>query len=100
MTNGLIAGNFNGIITTNTYNSRLQPITISAATTGTGGQTVLSLSHDFHVSNGDNGNVFQIMNNRDNNRTQNFTYDVLNRIKSAATQGTTGGTCWGQMFDT
>src|SRR6266436_6699354 len=39
MTNGLIAGNFNGIITTNTYNSRLQPITISAATTGTGGQT-------------------------------------------------------------
>ncbi len=97
MTNGL-TGNFNGIVTTNTYNSRLQPITLSAATTGSGGQTVLSLSYDFHLGNGDNGNVFQIVNNRDNNRTQNFTYDALNRIKTAATQGTTGTTCWGQMF--
>ena len=42
--------------------------------------------------------MFQIVNNRDNNRTQNFTYDALNRIKTAATQGTSGSTCWGQMF--
>jgi hypothetical protein len=38
------------------------------------------------------------VNNRDNNRTQNFTYDELNRIKTAATQGTTGPYCWGQRF--
>jgi len=49
MTNGLVTGTLNGIITTNTYNKRLQPITLSAATTGTGGQTVLSLSYDFHL---------------------------------------------------
>ena len=46
----------------------------------------------------DNGNVFKITNGKDANRNQNFTYDALNRIKTAATQGTTGATCWGQMF--
>ncbi|MBI1748487.1 MAG: RHS repeat protein, partial [Acidobacteria bacterium] len=92
MTNGL-TGSFNGIITTNTYNSRLQPITLSAATTGSGGQTVLSLGYDFHLGS-DNGNVFQIVNNRDNNRTQNFTYDALNRIGSAYTTGSN----WGETF--
>ena len=92
------ATGFAGVITNNTYNSRLQPITLSAATTGSGSQTVLSLSYDFHVGNGDNGNVFRIVNDRDNNRTQNFTYDALSRIKTATTQGTSGSTCWGQMF--
>ena len=38
------------------------------------------------------------MNNRDNTRTQNFTYDNLNRITTAATQGTSGPYCWGQRF--
>ena len=94
MTNGLVTGTLNGIITTNTYNKRLQPITLSAATTGTGGQTVLSLSYDFHLGNSDNGNVFQIVNNRDNNRTQNFTYDSLNRIASAYTTSN----LWGNTY--
>jgi hypothetical protein len=44
---------------------------------------VLSLNYDFHLNAGDNGNVFQVTNNRDSNRTQNFTYDALNRIASA-----------------
>ena len=36
----------------------------------------MSLSFDFHSSShADNGNVFQIANNRDGNRTQNFLYD-------------------------
>src|SRR5437879_5626825 len=46
----------------------------------------------------DNGNVLQVINNRNNNRTQNFTYDTLNRIASAGTSGTTGGTCWGYQY--
>lgn len=49
-----------GVVTvSNSYNSRVQPVVLSAATTG---QTVLSLSYDFHVGNGDNGNIYQIVN--------------------------------------
>ena len=47
----------------------------------------------------DNGNVTAITNNRDNTRSQNFTYDALNRLATAQTQ-TAGVTipnsnCWG-----
>src|SRR5581483_6214156 len=45
-----------------------------------------------------NGNVLSIVNNNDVNRTQNFTYDTLNRIQSAYTQGTTGQNAWGDNF--
>ena len=93
MVSGL-TGSFSGITTANTYNSRLQPITLSAATTGSGSHTVLSLSYDFHQGSGDNGNVFQIVNNRDTNRTQNFTYDTLNRILSAQTTSN----LWGNTY--
>lgn len=82
------------ITTTNAYNSRLQPITLSAATPSA---TILSLSYDFHLSNGDNGNVFKIVNNRVGNRTQNFLYDSLNRIQQAYTTGS-GGSSWGETF--
>ena len=87
---GGLAGMANGsapITTTNSYNKRLQPVVLSAASPS---QTVLSLSYDFHLGNGDNGNAYQIVNGRDNTRTQNFTYDNLNRIATAATQGTSG----------
>ncbi len=79
------------ITTANSYNNRLQPVTLSAATTAT---TLLSLSYDFHLGNGDNDNVFQIVNNRDTNRTQNFTYDALNRIQQANSSGPN----WGETF--
>jgi RHS repeat-associated protein len=79
------------ITTTNTYNSRLQPSTLSAAT---GTATILSLSYNFHLGAGDNGNVFQIVNNRDGNRTQNFAYDGLNRIQQASSAGPN----WGEAF--
>jgi RHS repeat-associated protein len=50
----------------------------------------------------DNGNMTGITNNRDITRSQNFTYDALNRLASAQTQ-TTGVTipnshCWGLTF--
>ena len=56
---------------------------------------MFSLSYDFHLGAGDNGNVFQIVNNRDSNRTQSFTYDQLNRIAFAWTSGA----LWGERFE-
>ena len=88
-------GSFAGIATGNAFNSRLQPSVLSAAWSG---GTIISRNYDFQAGNGDNGNVFQIRNNLDNARTQNFTYDALNRITSAETQGSTGDYCWGQRF--
>ena len=43
---------------------------------------------------GDNGNVYNVSNQVNNARTQNFTYDALNRI----TQGYTTGGSWGETF--
>jgi RHS repeat-associated protein len=51
-------------------------------------QTVFSIGYDFHVGNGDNGNVFGITNYKDQNRNQTFTYDALNRLISAQNAGT------------
>lgn len=45
---------------------------------------------------GDNGDVTAIENSLDGNRTQNFTYDPLNRI----TQAYTNGPNWGEIFST
>jgi len=92
-------------LVTNVYNNRLQPLLLSAVA---GSTTVMSLCYDFHsgvalssapcsfpaYTSGNNGNVFQIVNNRDNTRTQNFTYDSLNRISQAYSSGTN----WGEAF--
>jgi hypothetical protein len=91
-------GSFNGITVANTYNSRLQPSIITASKPN--GSLVQSLTYDFHVGTADNGNVFRITNGKDANRTQNFTYDNLNRITAAATQGTTGASCWDRCLGT
>jgi RHS repeat-associated protein len=50
--------------------------------------TVFSLNYDFRSGNGNNGNVFGIVNNKDNSRNQTFTYDALNRLISAQNAGT------------
>jgi hypothetical protein len=91
--------------TTNSYNKRQQAVWVSAATSST---SLLSLCYDFHsayaisstpcsfpsYATGNNGNVFQIVNNRDGNRTKNFMYDSLNRIQQAYTNGPN----WGETF--
>ena len=72
---------------TRTYNSRLQPWTISAVNKS---QTVFSLTYDFHVcsgNNGDNGNVCVITNNLNGGRTQTFFYDRVNRLSTASFYG-------------
>ncbi len=85
---GFVSGNsgtFSGITNSFSYNKRLQPVAMSAASPS---QTVLSLSYDFHIGNGDNGDVYGITNNRDATRNQAFTYDSLNRLISAQNAGT------------
>ena len=85
---GFVSGpssNFAGITNSFSYNKRLQPLTISAASPSA---TVFSIGYDFHFGNGDNGNVFGITNNRDGSRSQTFTYDALNRLASAQNTGT------------
>lgn len=79
------SASFNGIANSLSYNTRLQPITMSATTPNN--QTVFSLTYDFHLGNGDNGNVYAIANNRDSSRNQTFTYDALNRLASARNAG-------------
>ena len=90
---GFISGSGGTTAITNSfsYNKRLQPVNMSAATSST---TVFSIGYDFHAGNGtansgtDNGNVFGITNYKDSSRNQSFTYDPLNRLISAQNAGT------------
>ena len=52
--------------------------------------SLFSRTYDFHRANGDNGNVFQVINNLDNARNQSFTYDALNRIATAQSAAMSG----------
>ncbi len=110
---GALSSLANGASLTSTlfFNSRLQPCRISVKNSGSApsncGDTtnkgnVLDFTYGFNLGSADNGNVAIITNNRDNTRSQNFTYDSLNRIFTAQTQ-TTGVTipnsnCWGLTF--
>jgi YD repeat-containing protein len=86
---GFVSGSGGPAAITNsfTYNKRLQPLTMSATAPS---QTVFSIGYDFHLGNGDNGNVFGIINYKDttHGRDQTFTYDALNRLTSAQNAGT------------
>lgn len=96
---GYLAGNsgsFAGITVSNQFNNRLQPAVFSASTQSA---TIFSQTYVFTDANGKNdGNLMQIVNNVDNNRTQTFGYDYLNRLTSAVTTGNSSPTCWGQNF--
>ena len=107
--NGAVASlslGYTPIAVTNAYNNRLQPILLSAEANSS---TIFSECFDFHLgvvitepspcsfsasTAGDNGNVYTIVNNRDNTRSQYFTYDSLNRIAS----GESNGSQWGELF--
>jgi RHS repeat-associated protein len=90
------AGSFAGINVSNTYNTRLEPNELKASSSA---GTAMDLSYSFvDASSHNNGNVIQITNNKDTTRTQQFTYDSLNRILTAKTTSTTGTNCWGQSF--
>jgi len=82
---------------TNSYNSRLQPVNMSVVSSTNA--AILNLTYNFNLGNGDNGNVIQIANGKDSNRTQNFLYDPLNRIWQAYTNGNSPlATSWGETY--
>jgi len=83
-----------GISISNSYNSRLQPSTLSAANTL---QTIFSLTYNFSPGT-DNGTVRAIVNNLDSTRSMTFSYDPLNRLAQANTTTTSGGNCWGEAY--
>lgn len=89
------------------FNKRLQPCRISVKSTGTSPTqctdatnigNILDFNYDYNMGVADNGQVKQIANNRNTSRTQNYTYDSLNRILTASTQATTGTYAWGLQF--
>src|SRR5205085_1553096 len=85
------ATGFSGIAVSNDYNSRLQPLYLTASSSA---GTVLSLSYNFNWGNADNGNVMSIANNRDTTRSAVYTYDDLNRLLTAQTNSAT----WGNSY--
>ena len=113
---GLIQNGAN-LVTTFLYNDRLQPCwtyatsgtpptplpwnttsTNCTSTFATG--SVLDLKYNFSLGT-DNGNVTGITNDRVPNRSQNFTYDQLNRIAMAettSTHATDPTNCWGEAY--
>jgi RHS repeat-associated protein len=112
---GALTGMTNGtsgtaIVTQNIYNNRLQPTVLSAKQNGQ--NPFFSLCYDFHSStainsppcvfnaytSGNNGNVFQVIDNYDSTRSATFAYDPLNRITQANTVNTTSANCWGEVF--
>jgi RHS repeat-associated protein len=88
-----------GITETRSYNNRLELTGIQAVAGGTIG-TVLNLAYSYAQSSHNNGNIATQTNNVDTGRTQNYTYDNLNRLLTAQTQATSGADCWGQSFGT
>jgi RHS repeat-associated protein len=89
---------FAGIVESSTFNSRLQPIQISALN---GTTALLNLSYNFGFGTNDNGNVQQIVNGKNSARNQSFGYDGVNRLTSAQS-GTWGGSfiydAWGNLY--
>src|SRR6266581_2382280 len=72
----------------NTFNNRLQPTQLRA--TSPVPLTLRDLSYGYDQGTGkNNGNVVQIANNRDGTRSVAYTYDELNRIKTARTYNST-----------
>lgn len=85
------------------YNSRLQPCRLSSKSSGTAPASctdaanvgnILDFQYDFALGTANNGNVMKITNKRDINRSANFSYDSLNRIYTAFTDGN----LWGETF--
>ena len=95
MITGQISGGFGGITESHTYNNSLE-YTSTQATSSAG--TAMNLTVNYNSTGSDNGTAIGVTNNVDNGRTQNFSYDPLNRISSATSQATSGVDCWGQNF--
>ncbi|HTV57679.1 MAG TPA: RHS repeat-associated core domain-containing protein [Verrucomicrobiae bacterium] len=96
--NGVIYGlatGFNGIAESRSYNNRLEFNAISASSTA---GTAESLTYNYVVPTGNNGSVNSITNGVNSGLSENFLYDSLNRILSAATSSNSASGCWGESF--
>jgi len=93
------ATGFTGLNLTRTYNNRLQPNEFKASSSG---GNAIDTTYNFLDASGHNaGHVYGITNNLDTTRSQNFTYDQLNRITSAlttSTYATSPAHCWGESY--
>ena len=95
---GFVSGQstgFGGVTNTTVYDVRLQPCRMTASSTGAvptdcdnSFGNLLDLRYRYDLWIGDNGNVTQVVNYRDQTRNQKFTYDGLNRLTSAQNLGT------------
>jgi RHS repeat-associated protein len=87
-------------------NNRLQPGRISVKSSGTppsvcptsssisGTGNVQDVTYNFNLGTADNGNVMGIANNRNTARSETFTYDALNRVSTAWSNGS----LWGEAY--
>jgi RHS repeat-associated protein len=90
------SSSYSGITQSNSFNSRGQPISLTACGTSscTGAGYLLDLSYNYGLGTNDNGNVQSITNGKSSGRNQAFQYtDGLNRLTQA-----TSGTTWGVSF--
>jgi RHS repeat-associated protein len=109
--NGFVASGVQGpVVINNAYDDRLQPILLSDGIPGQ--NPIFSLCYDFHLhiainnspcnfsayTTGNNGNVFQVLNNVDSTRSAVYAYDSLNRVAQANTVNTTSTNCWGETY--
>ena len=107
---------YGNAVETSIFNGRLQPCWYYAATatplapnTACGGTAtaanVLDLKYNFGYGTNDNGNVLNLTNDKDSNRSVAYAYDALNRIASATTPNADCSTMpsgitknWGETF--
>jgi RHS repeat-associated protein len=92
--NGHIASAWNGIYFTESFNNRLQVNGFSAASTA---GIAESLTINYNAV-GNNGNIASITNGVTAGLSENYGYDMLDRILTGATQSSTATGCWGQSF--
>ncbi len=88
---GQVTGGFAGITESWTYNSDLEPASITATSSA---GTALSQAYNYAY----NGSVTAMNNGNDSGRDESMTYDPLDRILTALTAVNSGQDCWGLNF--
>jgi RHS repeat-associated protein len=93
---GWVNGGFGGIAASYGYNQRLQ---MSSKQVSSNNGTVLNLSYDYGAANNGTVRTIRVTDNLQNtDRSQTYTYDALNRIRTASSSANAGANCWGQSF--
>jgi RHS repeat-associated protein len=86
-----------GIFFSTTLNSRLQ-VAGFYSDNGVTGSFFMNKTYNYGAFHQNNGNISSIVDNKDANRTQTFTYDSLNRITSGYSTAATGTYSWGETY--